>query len=76
MPVGLVPAPVIVQLPRSDPDSVYLNTLSVLLASLSGSYAPYPGPIYAASTLLTLPVLIVFWFFRKSFTAGISFVFR
>ena len=51
-------------------------TLSVLLASLSGSYAPYPGPIYAASTLLTLPVLIVFWFFRKSFTAGISFVFR
>lgn len=51
-------------------------TLSVLLASLSGSYAPYPGPIYAASTLLTLPVLIVFWFFRKNFTAGISFVFR
>ena len=51
-------------------------TLSVLLASLSGSYAPYPGPIYAASTLLTLPVLIVFWFFRKNFTAGISFVFK
>lgn len=51
-------------------------TLSVLLASLSGSYAPYPGPIYAASTLLTLPVLIVFWFFRKQFTAGISFVFK
>lgn len=51
-------------------------TLSVLLASLSGSYAPYPGPIYAASTLLTLPVLIVFWLFRKQFTAGIAFVFR
>ena len=51
-------------------------TLSVLLASLSGSYAPYPGPIYAASTLLTLPVLVVFWFFRKNFTAGISFVFK
>ena len=51
-------------------------TLSVLLASLSGSYAPYPGPIYAASTLLTLPVLIVFWFFRKQFTAGIAFVFK
>ena len=51
-------------------------TLSVLLASLSGSYAPYPGPIYAASTLLTLPVLIVFWLFRKQFTAGIAFVFK
>lgn len=51
-------------------------TLSVLLATLSGSYAPYPGPIYAASTLLTLPVLIVFWFFRKNFTAGIAFVFK
>lgn len=51
-------------------------TLSVLLATLSGSYAPYPGPIYAASTLLTLPVLIVFWFFRRNFTAGIAFVFK
>ncbi|ADI14944.1 carbohydrate ABC transporter permease [Truepera radiovictrix] len=51
-------------------------TLSVLLASLQGSYAPYPGPIYAASTLLTLPVLIVFWLFRRNFTAGIAFVFK
>src|SRR4051812_30065800 len=34
MPVGLVPAPVIVQLlPTSDPASVYLKTLSVVVVS-------------------------------------------
>ena len=30
MPVGLPPPPLIVQLPTSEPDRVYLNTLSVV----------------------------------------------
>ena len=53
-----------------------MMTLNVLVATLNSTYASYPGPLYAASTVLTLPVLIVFWFFRGYFTRGISFVFK
>ncbi len=53
-----------------------MMTLNVLVATLNSTYASHPGPLYAASTVLTLPVLIVFWFFRGYFTRGISFVFK
>src|SRR5262249_43805566 len=40
MPVGLAPAPVMVQLPTSEPDSVYLKTLSVVESLTTHRFAP------------------------------------
>ena len=53
-----------------------LRTLNVMIATMKGPYAVYPGPMYAASVLLTLPVLIVFLIFSKEFSKGIKLVFK
>ncbi|MBO0959905.1 carbohydrate ABC transporter permease [Neobacillus sp. MM2021_6] len=53
-----------------------LLTINVLLAQMFGPYAAYPGPMYAASVVLTLPIIILFIIFRKNFTQGIQFVFK
>lgn len=48
-------------------------TLNVLLALMStGEYVDFPGPMYAASFILTVPLLILFIIFGKRFTQGIS----
>ncbi|MBW7457204.1 carbohydrate ABC transporter permease [Paenibacillus sepulcri] len=48
-------------------------TLNVLLSQMFGPYGSYPGPLYAASTILTLPIIIVFLIFSKKFQEGMQF---
>ncbi|MBP3966512.1 carbohydrate ABC transporter permease [Paenibacillus lignilyticus] len=48
-------------------------TLNVLLSQMFGPYGTYPGPLYAASVLLTLPIIILFIFFGKKFQEGMQF---
>jgi multiple sugar transport system permease protein len=50
-----------------------LLTLNVLLSQMFGPYGGYPGPMYAASVLLTLPILIIFMIFGKKFKEGMQF---
>lgn len=53
-----------------------MMTLNVMIATMSGPYASYPGPLYAASTLLTLPLLVAFLLASRYFTQGIQLVFK
>ncbi|WII38187.1 carbohydrate ABC transporter permease [Paenibacillus thiaminolyticus] len=48
-------------------------TLNVLLSQMFGPYGGYPGPLYAASVLLTLPIIIMFLVFGKKFKEGMQF---
>ncbi|WP_057915545.1 carbohydrate ABC transporter permease [Peribacillus muralis] len=48
-------------------------TLNVLLSQMFGPYGGYPGPMYAASVLLTLPIIILFLIFAKKFQEGMQF---
>ncbi|MFC4811644.1 carbohydrate ABC transporter permease [Paenibacillus sp. GCM10023250] len=48
-------------------------TLNVLLSQMFGPYGSYPGPLYAASTVLTLPIIIIFILFSKKFKEGMQF---
>ncbi|WP_219834082.1 carbohydrate ABC transporter permease [Paenibacillus sp. R14(2021)] len=48
-------------------------TLNVLLSQMFGPYGSFPGPLYAASTILTLPIIIMFLFFSKKFKEGMQF---
>jgi multiple sugar transport system permease protein len=57
----------------SDPNR---RTLNVLLATMFGPYGSYPGPLYAASVLLTFPILILFAAFSRSFVSGVQFVIK
>lgn len=50
------------------------QTLNVLLATMFGPYGNYPGPLYAASVILTFPILILFGIFSKQFVEGVEFV--
>jgi multiple sugar transport system permease protein len=51
-------------------------TLNVLLSQLFGPYGGYPGPMYAASVLLTLPIIIIFLLFAKKFQEGMQFTLK
>lgn len=53
-----------------------LLTLNVMLAQMFGPYQDYPGPLYAASVVLTLPVLILFILFSKNFKEGMQFALK
>ncbi|MCP3027880.1 carbohydrate ABC transporter permease [Halobacillus sp. A5] len=57
-------------------NSEEMLTLNVLLAQMFGPYGGYPGPMYAASVLLTLPILILFIIFSKNFKKGMQFVLK
>lgn len=57
-------------------NSDQLLTLNVLLTQMFGPYGNYPGPLYAASVLLTLPILILFLLFSKNFKEGMQFVLK
>lgn len=45
-------------------------TLNVLISQMFGPYGSYPGPMYAASVLLTLPLIVLFLLFSKRFQEG------
>ena len=51
-------------------------TLNVLISHMFGPYGSYPGPMYAASVLLTVPVIILFLFFAKRFQEGMQFILK
>ncbi|MHB0858133.1 MAG: carbohydrate ABC transporter permease [Anaerolineae bacterium] len=53
-----------------------MRTLNVLLATMFGPYGSYPGPLYAASVLLSFPILILFIIFSKNFVQGVEFVLK
>ncbi len=53
-----------------------MMTLNVMIATMSGPYASYPGPLYAASVILTVPIIIVFLIFSRYFTEGFKFVLK
>jgi multiple sugar transport system permease protein len=57
----------------SDPNR---RTLNVLLATMFGPYGSFPGPLYAASVLLTFPILFLFIAFSRSFVSGVEFVIK
>ncbi|MFQ3545616.1 carbohydrate ABC transporter permease [Halobacillus rhizosphaerae] len=57
-------------------NSENMLTLNVLLAQMFGPYGGYPGPMYAGSVLLTLPILILFIIFSKNFKDGMQFVLK
>ena len=51
-------------------------TLNVLLAQMFGPYGTYPGPMYAASVILTVPILLLFLACSKYFKEGIQFALK
>lgn len=51
-------------------------TLNVLLSQMFGPYGGYPGPMYAASVLLTMPIIIIFLIFSKKFQEGMQFTLK
>lgn len=51
-------------------------TLNVLISQMFGPYGGYPGPMYAASVLLTVPIIILFLFFSKKFQEGMQFTLK
>lgn len=51
-------------------------TLNVLLSQMFGPYGGYPGPMYAASVLLTVPIVILFIIFSKKFQEGMQFTLK
>jgi multiple sugar transport system permease protein len=51
-------------------------TLNVLLSQMFGPYGGYPGPMYAASVLLTLPIIIIVLLFAKKFQEGMQFTLK
>jgi multiple sugar transport system permease protein len=57
-------------------NSENMLTLNVLLAQMFGPYGAFPGPMYAASVLLTLPILVLFIIFSKNFKEGMQFVLK
>lgn len=51
-------------------------TLNVLISQMFGPYGTYPGPMYAASVLLTVPLIILFLLFSKKFQEGMQFTLK
>ncbi len=56
--------------------SDHMLTLNVLISQMFGPYGQYPGPMYAASVLLTLPIIIIFLIFSKKFQEGMQFTLK
>lgn len=50
------------------------KTLNVLLSSMSGPYGSYPGALYAASVILTVPIIVLFIAFGKKVNEGMKYV--
>jgi multiple sugar transport system permease protein len=51
-------------------------TLNVLISQMFGPYATYPGPMYAASVILTIPLIILFLLFSRNFKEGMQFTLK
>lgn len=53
-----------------------MQTLNVLISTQFRPMGNFPGPMYAASVILTLPIIILFLCFSKHFKEGISFMLK
>jgi len=47
-------------------------TLSLGLASFSSQYGSYPGMLMAVTTVITVPIVVLFFFAQRTFIQGIS----
>lgn len=56
--------------------STRFQTLNVLITTRFNMMAQHPGPLYAASVILTLPIVILFLCFSKNFREGIHFMLK
>ena len=56
--------------------SIEVQTLNVLISTQFKPMGAFPGPMYAASVILTLPIIILFLCFSKYFKEGISFMLK
>lgn len=55
---------------------VKMQTLNVMISTQFNQNSTLPGPMYAASVVLTLPVIILFLCFSKYFKEGINFMLK
>lgn len=55
---------------------IQMQTLNVLISTQFKPMGNYPGPMYAASVILTTPIIILFLIFSKYFKDGISFMLK
>lgn len=53
-----------------------MQTLNVLISTQFKPMGNLPGPMYAASVILTLPIVIMFLCFSKHFKEGINFMLK
>lgn len=53
-----------------------MTTLNVLISQMFGPYATYPGPMYAASVILTIPLIVLFLCFSRNFQEGMQFTLK
>lgn len=53
-----------------------MQTLNVMISTQFNQNSTLPGPMYAASVVLTLPVIILFLCFSKYFKEGINFMLK
>ena len=56
--------------------SVDMQTLNVLISTQFKPMGAFPGPMYAASVILTIPIIVLFLMFSKYFKDGISFMLK
>lgn len=56
--------------------AISMQTLNVLISTQFKPMGAFPGPMYAASVILTLPIIILFLCFSKYFKEGISFMLK
>lgn len=47
-------------------------TLSLGLASFSSQYGSYPGMLMAVTTVITIPIIVLFFFTQRTFIQGIT----
>lgn len=55
---------------------IKMQTLNVLISTQFKPMGSLPGPMYAASVILTTPIVILFLCFSKYFKEGISFMLK
>lgn len=56
--------------------NINMQTLNVLISTQFKPMGAFPGPMYAASVILTLPIILLFLCFSKYFKEGISFMLK
>ena len=56
--------------------STRFQTLNVLISTRFNMMAQHPRPLYAASVILTLPIVILFLCFSRNFREGIHFMLK